>query len=118
MAANPPSEHPEQVPAPPAAGQNGSHPPNETSSGNGIATATATASTATATATATAAAPPTTEPRLPTRKDASLKEFLNKMDDYAPIVRIHPPPSSFLGVLEETVADAGLARGEIRFPRL
>jgi len=26
------------------------------------------------------------DPRLPTRKDASLKEFLSKMDDYAPIV--------------------------------
>lgn len=35
-----------------------------------------------------APAPPATEPRLPTRKDASLKEFLNKMDDYAPIVCI------------------------------
>ncbi|KAK4462325.1 TAF10-like protein [Cladorrhinum samala] len=33
--------------------------------------------------------PPVTmmpESRLPTRKDASLKEFLNKMDDYAPII--------------------------------
>lgn len=30
---------------------------------------------------------PLTDPRLPTRKDISLKEFLNKMDDYAPIVR-------------------------------
>jgi len=29
---------------------------------------------------------PAPEPRLPTRKDASLKEFLGKMDDYAPIV--------------------------------
>lgn len=27
------------------------------------------------------------ESRLPTRKDTSLKELLNKMDDYAPIVR-------------------------------
>ena len=27
------------------------------------------------------------EARLPTRKDISLREFLNKMDDYAPIVR-------------------------------
>jgi transcription initiation factor TFIID subunit 10 len=27
------------------------------------------------------------ESRLPTRKDVSLREFLNKMDDYAPIVR-------------------------------
>jgi len=29
---------------------------------------------------------PASDPRLPTRKDASLKEFLSKMDDYAPIV--------------------------------
>jgi hypothetical protein len=29
---------------------------------------------------------PAPEPKLPTRKDASLKEFLAKMDDYAPIV--------------------------------
>lgn len=33
---------------------------------------------------------PAPEPKLPTRKDASLKEFLSKMDDYAPIVR-NPP---------------------------
>ncbi|KAK4455354.1 transcription initiation factor TFIID 23-30kDa subunit-domain-containing protein [Podospora aff. communis PSN243] len=30
--------------------------------------------------------PPIPESKLPTRKDASLKEFLNKMDDYAPII--------------------------------
>jgi transcription initiation factor TFIID subunit 10 len=29
---------------------------------------------------------PAPEPKLPTRKDVSLKEFLSKMDDYAPIV--------------------------------
>lgn len=29
---------------------------------------------------------PAPEPKVPTRKDASLKEFLGKMDDYAPIV--------------------------------
>lgn len=29
---------------------------------------------------------PASDPKLPTRKDASLKEFLSKMDDYAPIV--------------------------------
>ena len=29
---------------------------------------------------------PAPEPKLPTRKDASLKDFLAKMDDYAPIV--------------------------------
>jgi transcription initiation factor TFIID subunit 10 len=32
-------------------------------------------------------APAIPESRLPTRKDTSLKELLNKMDDYAPIVR-------------------------------
>lgn len=31
-------------------------------------------------------APPVPESRLPSRKDTSLREFLNKMDDYAPIV--------------------------------
>ncbi|RDW66081.1 hypothetical protein BP6252_09716 [Coleophoma cylindrospora] len=31
---------------------------------------------------------PAPEPKLPTRKDASLKEFLGKMDDYAPIVGV------------------------------
>ncbi len=31
---------------------------------------------------------PGPEPKLPTRKDASLKEFLSKMDDYAPIVSL------------------------------
>ncbi|KAK3944438.1 transcription initiation factor TFIID 23-30kDa subunit-domain-containing protein [Diplogelasinospora grovesii] len=35
---------------------------------------------------AEADAPPVAEAKLPTRKDASLKEFLNKMDDYAPII--------------------------------
>ena len=29
---------------------------------------------------------PLVDPRLPTQKDTSLKDFLNKMDDYAPIV--------------------------------
>lgn len=31
---------------------------------------------------------PLVDPRLPTRKDTSLKEFLSKIDDYAPIVRL------------------------------
>lgn len=31
--------------------------------------------------------------REPTRKDISLREFLGKMDDYAPIVRPSPHPS-------------------------
>lgn len=39
----------------------------------------------------------TGEYKLPTRKDVSLREFLSKIDDYAPIVR--PLPSfSFLRV--------------------
>ncbi|EKG19549.1 hypothetical protein MPH_03413 [Macrophomina phaseolina MS6] len=36
-------------------------------------------------------APPASELRIPTKKDASLREFLSKMDDYAPIVRPAPP---------------------------
>ena len=32
--------------------------------------------------------PPPAEPRIPAKKDASLREFLNNMDDYAPIVVI------------------------------
>lgn len=34
------------------------------------------------------------EPREPTKKDISLRDFLSKMDDYAPIVRLPPslPP--------------------------
>lgn len=35
------------------------------------------------------------EPKLPTRKDASLKEFLAKMDDYAPIVSFIATPGIF-----------------------
>lgn len=34
------------------------------------------------------------DPRLPTRKDTSLREFLSKIDDYAPIVRAFPAYSS------------------------
>jgi len=33
----------------------------------------------------------TSDPRVPSKKDASLRDFLSKMDDYAPIVR---PPRS------------------------
>lgn len=33
---------------------------------------------------------PPQDPKLPTRKDTSLREFLNKIDDYAPIVRNLP----------------------------
>jgi hypothetical protein len=40
---------------------------------------------------------PAPEPKLPTRKDASLKEFLSKMDDYAPIVsELRPCMASLL----------------------
>lgn len=34
---------------------------------------------------------PLVDPRLPTRKDTSLKEFLAKIDDYAPIVSVANP---------------------------
>jgi transcription initiation factor TFIID subunit 10 len=34
-----------------------------------------------------AEAPHTVEARIPAKKDATLREFLGKMDDYAPIVR-------------------------------
>lgn len=40
--------------------------------------------------------PEAAEPRIPAKKDATLREFLNKMDDYAPIVRIHPNPNPSL----------------------
>ncbi|KAK3900153.1 transcription initiation factor TFIID subunit 10 [Staphylotrichum tortipilum] len=68
MAANPPTENPEQMTAP-AAGPNGTQPATEAASAD-----------------ANPPAPATLEGRLATRKDASLKEFLNKMDDYAPII--------------------------------
>lgn len=42
-----------------------------------------------------AGAPPASELRIPTKKDASLREFLSKMDDYAPIVRKFPPLNFF-----------------------
>lgn len=32
--------------------------------------------------------PPIPESRMPSRKDTSLREFLSKMDDYAPIVSV------------------------------
>ena len=69
MAANPSTANAEQTTAP-AVNPNGAQ-PSETAGANAEA----------------AAVPSAPEPRLPTRKDASLKEFLNKMDDYAPIVR-------------------------------
>lgn len=39
---------------------------------------------------------PLQDPRLPTRKDTSLREFLNKIDDYAPIVKLSPLVFPFL----------------------
>lgn len=35
---------------------------------------------------------PAGDSKLPSRKDTSLREFLNKVDDYAPIVRQNPMP--------------------------
>lgn len=39
--------------------------------------------------------PETAEPRIPAKKDATLREFLNKMDEYAPIVCSTPTPTVF-----------------------
>jgi transcription initiation factor TFIID subunit 10 len=39
-----------------------------------------------ASSTVAAEIPAMTDPRIPAKKDASLREFLNNMDDYAPIV--------------------------------
>ena len=77
MSANPPPDHPDPMTAP-AAGPNGVQPTGEAPG-----------------AVVNAAVASVPEPRqLPTRKDASLKEFLNKMDDYAPIVRLFLGASS------------------------
>lgn len=82
MASNPPTQNSEQptapaaAPAPDAAAPNGTHPPPAPSGEVSGAS------------NANAATPPMPESKLPTRKDASLKEFLTKMDDYAPIVRL------------------------------
>lgn len=48
---------------------------------------------------------PVLETRIPAKKDASLKEFLNRMDDYAPIVRVylHSRSPSFRDLLVEAV---------------
>ncbi|KAK4101778.1 transcription initiation factor IID, TAF10 subunit [Parathielavia hyrcaniae] len=75
MAANIPTDNAEQMAAPAStAATNGTQPTGEPSS-SGM--------NAGAAGAAVLAAP---EPRLPTRKDTSLKEFMNKMDDYAPII--------------------------------
>ena len=72
MAANPPTDNAEQMAAPEAAAvPNGTQPTDEATDPNAT----------------DAVMPPAQEPKVATRKDASLKEFLNKMDDYAPIVR-------------------------------
>ncbi|KAL1839727.1 hypothetical protein VTJ49DRAFT_1232 [Mycothermus thermophilus] len=68
MASNLPTENAEQANAP-AKVPNGVSSTNDATDTNAIAPE-----------------PSIPEPRLPTRKDASLKEFLNKMDDYAPII--------------------------------
>lgn len=68
MATQPPAENANQAAAP-AAAPNGTQPTSEPTG-----------------ATVNPAVAPAPEPRLPTRKDTSLKEFLNKMDDYAPII--------------------------------
>lgn len=39
-------------------------------------------------------AEPVPELREPTKKDISLRDFLSKMDDYAPIVRLQPHNSN------------------------
>ena len=36
------------------------------------------------------------EPRVPSKKDTTLREFMSKMDDYAPVVSHHPVPLSAL----------------------
>lgn len=51
-----------------------------------------------------AAVAPAAEPRMPTRKDVSLRELLNKIDDYAPIVRYSLPSSlAFLTLQPELI---------------
>lgn len=50
---------------------------------------------------------PAPEPKLPSRKDASLKEFLGKMDDYAPIVCFaFPYVSLFLATPDSILTSA------------
>ncbi|KAK0651043.1 transcription initiation factor TFIID 23-30kDa subunit-domain-containing protein [Cercophora newfieldiana] len=75
MASNLPQQsHAEQTAAPSASQQQPAQQPNGTQPAADTTTATA------------APTPPIPDSKLPTRKDASLKEFLNKMDDYAPII--------------------------------
>lgn len=88
MASSLPQSQADQTATPSASQQ-----PSQQQLPNGTQPA-ATADSATATATG-APTPPIPESKLPTRKDASLKEFLNKMDDYAPIVRFLSLPLTF-----------------------
>lgn len=82
MSASAPAENPE--PAPAAAVANDAQ--------------AATSASATANEGEEEVNPPPEEAKVPTRKDVSLKEFINKMDDYAPIVSFSffgsPPPLS------------------------
>lgn len=48
---------------------------------------------------------PPQDPKLPTRKDISLREFLNKIDDYAPIVQTDSSASTIIGSLAHPVTD-------------
>ncbi|KAI1095402.1 transcription initiation factor IID, TAF10 subunit [Rostrohypoxylon terebratum] len=54
--------------------------------------------------------PVATDPKIPTRKDTSLKEFMSKMDDYAPII-----PEA---VINFYMAKAGLPPPPATDPRL
>lgn len=54
---------------------------------------------------------PLVDPRLPTRKDTSLREFLSKIDDYAPIVCIS---DSFLILATALVMKSGSTHNKSR----
>lgn len=50
------------------------------------------------------------DPRMPTKKDASLREFLGKMDEYAPIVRLtRPIPCTKAQTTQKKLADPCVA---------
>lgn len=49
---------------------------------------------------------PALEPKIPVKKDASLREFLSKMDDYAPIVSlIREPKDTPFDALSSSIVD-------------